>query len=137
MAWSRARSSGWAATCSVTAVPRPYQPGSVWRVCIQLNTQGIAPSWSIPPTAPPPPGRPPPRGPGADLEAGDLGNRGRLLEVGEEVGVVVDERPVVPAGGLGEVVEDVGPVRVGGRLPFGEAGEQDGVDELFEVPLGD
>ena len=35
-------SSGCAASQALTAVPKPYQPGSIRRHCAQLNTQGIA-----------------------------------------------------------------------------------------------
>ena len=39
---SASPSSGSAAIHSSTAVPKPYQPGSIRRHCAQLNTQGIA-----------------------------------------------------------------------------------------------
>src|SRR3954454_22619483 len=41
-----ARSPDFESRYSPTALPRPYQPGSVWRDCIQLKTQGMARSWS-------------------------------------------------------------------------------------------
>ena len=43
MAWSVAMpSSGCAFTQFLTAVPNPYQPGSIRRHCDQLKTQGMA-----------------------------------------------------------------------------------------------
>ena len=44
---SASPSSGCCARKACTALPKPYQPGSITRHCDQLNTQGIARRSSI------------------------------------------------------------------------------------------
>ena len=39
--------AGSASSQDATALPNPYQPGSISRICAQLNTQGIARKSSI------------------------------------------------------------------------------------------
>ena len=78
-------SSGCAASQALTAVPKPYQPGSISRHCAQLNTQGIArrSSMRVELLA---------RGrTAADVELGDLADHRRLPEVALEARRLVDE----------------------------------------------
>ena len=81
-------SSGWPRSRPRTAVPKPYQPGSIRRHCAQLNTQGMARRSSMPCRFERDAGRLP------ILRRRDLLQHRRFAEVGVEALGLVDQRAI-------------------------------------------
>jgi hypothetical protein len=108
----------------------PYQAGRWMRHWVQANTHGIARRSLDAAT------RLPPRRPGREVELADRVERGRLVQVVDQLRRVVHQLPVGVPGELGELAEHLVDPFGGWRAPVGDGGEQDGVDDLFEVAVG-